>query len=214
MSGPRGKNVWTLDRIYLLAQCFACGDSMDEIARMLGCFTHCEDNGRNAVIGKVKRLRESAKSEAEQNFWSRGSGRVINKRSAPRKKGGQFVFRKTYAKNAQSQPLSPLERDTTIDSVFVPAITVSDEEVQNAFVRQLITGKAPDYERVNWSKSASTASDDTDDHKCTETVSGMVPCGKPSVTRTARCVAHGGNAIALIKLTGQERLQMRARETD
>ena len=50
-------DVWTDAREKQLATLWAAGKSCSKIAAELGCFGHCRDGGRSAVIGKIHRLK-------------------------------------------------------------------------------------------------------------------------------------------------------------
>src|SRR3989344_605315 len=59
-------------------QLWANGYSCAKIAEKMGCFKHCDDGGRNAVAGIVRRMRENAEALNdldELRFWSRGKPR-------------------------------------------------------------------------------------------------------------------------------------------
>jgi GcrA cell cycle regulator len=76
--------TWTRERTELLKRYWADGESASRIAFLLGGFEHCDDGGRNAVIGKVHRLklagRETAVSSrpprpretADRVAWNKG----------------------------------------------------------------------------------------------------------------------------------------------
>jgi GcrA cell cycle regulator len=49
--------VWTEARVSRLTALWAAGMSCSQIAASLGCFAHCDDGGRSAVIGKIHRLK-------------------------------------------------------------------------------------------------------------------------------------------------------------
>jgi GcrA cell cycle regulator len=49
--------IWTDDRIEQLTKLWAKGLSCRKIADEMGCFSHCFDGGRSAVIGKIHRLK-------------------------------------------------------------------------------------------------------------------------------------------------------------
>jgi GcrA cell cycle regulator len=49
--------VWTQARVSRLTALWAAGMSSSQIAADLGCFDHCQDRGRSAVIGKIHRLK-------------------------------------------------------------------------------------------------------------------------------------------------------------
>lgn len=49
--------VWTEARVDILKDRWEKGCSASDIARELGCFSHCDDGGRSAVIGKIHRLK-------------------------------------------------------------------------------------------------------------------------------------------------------------
>jgi GcrA cell cycle regulator len=56
--------TWTRERVELLKRCWAEGESASRIASLLGGFDHCDDGGRNAVIGKVHRLKLAGRETA------------------------------------------------------------------------------------------------------------------------------------------------------
>lgn len=49
--------VWTEPRVELLTTAWKAGLSAGKIADQLGCFSHCDDGGRSAVLGKIHRLK-------------------------------------------------------------------------------------------------------------------------------------------------------------
>lgn len=51
-----GEKTWTDERVADLTRMWADGDSAGQIAAALGCFGHCADGGRSAVLGKITRL--------------------------------------------------------------------------------------------------------------------------------------------------------------
>lgn len=55
--GMNFNEVWTGDRIERLKILWASGMSCSQVAAALGCFGHCMDGGRSAVIGKISRLK-------------------------------------------------------------------------------------------------------------------------------------------------------------
>jgi GcrA cell cycle regulator len=56
--------TWTRERTELLKRYWAEGESASRIALLLGGFEHCDDGGRNAVIGKVHRLKLAGRETA------------------------------------------------------------------------------------------------------------------------------------------------------
>lgn len=56
--------TWTRERVEFLKHCWARGESASRIAFLLGGFDHCDDGGRNAVIGKVRRLKLASRETA------------------------------------------------------------------------------------------------------------------------------------------------------
>jgi GcrA cell cycle regulator len=56
--------TWTRERTELLKRYWADGESASRIAFLLGGFEHCDDGGRNAVIGKVHRLKLACRETA------------------------------------------------------------------------------------------------------------------------------------------------------
>jgi GcrA cell cycle regulator len=56
--------TWTKERVELLKRYWADGESASRIAFLLGGFEHCDDGGRNAVIGKVHRLKLAGRETA------------------------------------------------------------------------------------------------------------------------------------------------------
>ncbi|MBR0693618.1 GcrA family cell cycle regulator [Bradyrhizobium lablabi] len=52
----RALDVWTEERVAQLTKLWASGLSCSQIAEAMGCFAHCGDRGRSAVIGKIHRL--------------------------------------------------------------------------------------------------------------------------------------------------------------
>ncbi len=51
------RGEWTDDRVDLLRKLWAEGLSASHIAHRMGCFRHCADGGRSAVLGKAHRLK-------------------------------------------------------------------------------------------------------------------------------------------------------------
>jgi GcrA cell cycle regulator len=49
--------VWTETRVARLTELWANGFSCSHIAADLGCFAHCRDGGRSAVVGKIHRIK-------------------------------------------------------------------------------------------------------------------------------------------------------------
>lgn len=57
MNMPIRNDTWTEERVAKLKELWETGQSCSQIAASLGCFDHCFDRGRSAVIGKIHRLK-------------------------------------------------------------------------------------------------------------------------------------------------------------
>lgn len=73
MNGVIRNEVWTVERVDQLKSLWAAGHSCAQIASDLGCFAHCFDRGRSAVIGKVHRLKLPVPAS---KTYKRGNQRV------------------------------------------------------------------------------------------------------------------------------------------
>lgn len=70
-NAAKSSSVWSEPRIELLKRCWAEGMSASQTARRLGGFTHCEDGGRSAVIGKIHRLGLAGRQVRERKTVAR-----------------------------------------------------------------------------------------------------------------------------------------------
>ncbi len=208
-----GDSVWTEPRIIDLVFFWASGMSAKDIAAEFDCFADCQDSGRNAILGKIARLRETSANDRERTFWSRGQrtgGTMkVRKQKRPRAAGTRTVSASTTTvkTSKKSHELTADEKTSLIDSIVVPAVTVTDEEVAAAFRQRMLFGKASDDDlpSLSWSSSRSVGhhGDSQATVKCTQEVVGMMPCGQSVVGNTARCELHGGRRIIGVKITGE-----------
>ena len=213
MSFRRTTVVWSVVRDQALRSHWEAGLSTSLIAAELGGFDHCQDGGRNAVIGRVKRHRDAAKTDADKAFWSREKSiapheqKVRTTRSA--RPGKPKTESRPKTDGETGSELTHEQKVRLIDSVPAPDLTTTREESDEAFRKRMLYGRfegEPTDRLVSWGHGR---------HggrrvsvwvpKCTESMPGMVPCGQSVVHRTARCVLHGGADISRIKLTGQDK---------
>ena len=89
-------SVWTLERVDRLKQLWADGLSASDIARSMGCFSHCDDGGRHAVIGKVHRLGLANRVTATRPKIH-GTPRAKRKYTKPRNKPFSYAKRESMA---------------------------------------------------------------------------------------------------------------------
>ncbi len=94
------ESVWNDERVKLLRKLWPSAMSATEIAAKLGCFSHCTDGGRSAVIGKAHRLKLLSK----MTVTSRRRGSV--KMRAPAWKPNAVIPAVQEPWQTQSAPLS------------------------------------------------------------------------------------------------------------
>ena len=107
-------SVWTLERVDRLKQLWADGLSASDIARSMGCFSHCDDGGRHAVIGKVHRLGLASRVTTTRPKIH-GTPRAKRKYTKPRNK--PFSYAKPRSKLSdlfQAEPYVPPAEELVI----------------------------------------------------------------------------------------------------
>lgn len=80
------KDLWPPEREQMLRELWAKGLRASEIAKRMGCFSHCQDGGRLAVVGKAHRLGLAGRRSGEAAGWAKGAKYVAPK-STPWKPG-------------------------------------------------------------------------------------------------------------------------------
>lgn len=203
---------WTKERDTEIALLWWKGLVLSDIAAKLPYLSVFDDGGKNAVTGRINRLRNKSESDAERKFWSRGkSGFVSNavheKKKRIEKAGDEKepkISRLVVQKfSEKSGTLAHTEKISLIDTVIVPPITVTDAEVNAALRKRMLYGNGSDDNyHVSWHKPREFHVEDSEYiPRCTETVSDG-PCGIEAVKGTARCERHGGKDIKNVKKTG------------
>jgi hypothetical protein len=137
----RHRARWTIGHVAELALCCAQGLTAYEIAEKLGIFTHCNDGGRCAVLGKIDRMRDAATDDAERLFWtcSENLARGVRKKRSSRPRVVAIQRKPPTPKRPRSRKLSLQERMALIDSVVIPRLPApTDDEVRIAHAREVI----------------------------------------------------------------------------
>ncbi len=98
--------TWTRERTELLKRFWAEGGSASRIAFLLGGFDHCDDGGRNAVIGKVHRLKLAGRETVEACRPPR-----------PRKTTDRVAWNKSERMERAPQPAAPQAPPKPIEPV-------------------------------------------------------------------------------------------------
>ena len=111
--------MWTDERVELLKKLWAEGHSASQIARQLGGVT------RNAVIGKVHRLKLSAR--AKSTVTTKRVKKADGEDTAPRSKMSQ-----SGGSSARVQPIAhgsaALNLDTMADAIAEAHVQISDDK--------------------------------------------------------------------------------------
>jgi GcrA cell cycle regulator len=102
--------IWTRERTDLLKCYWAEGESASRIAFLLGGFDHCDDGGRNAVIGKVHRLKLAGRETAA----SSRSPRPTDDRIAWNKDKRMERKPRPAEPQAPPKPIEPVSLDISI----------------------------------------------------------------------------------------------------
>jgi GcrA cell cycle regulator len=102
--------IWTRERTNLLKRYWAEGESASRIAFLLGGFDHCDDGGRNAVIGKVHRLKLAGRETAA----SSRSPRPTDDRIAWNKDKRMERKPRPAEPQAPPKPIEPVSLDISI----------------------------------------------------------------------------------------------------
>lgn len=115
-------SIWTEDRLEQLKTLRTTGLSAGRIADEMGCFGYCQDGGRNAVIGKIFRLKLSlppgeARRRMSEGAFLRNSRRVSTVRLT--KPASRAPARTSLASSA-----APLAPDVPDDERYGPYIQV------------------------------------------------------------------------------------------
>jgi hypothetical protein len=108
------------------------GLSAAAIAAEMGCFKHCEDGGRSAVIGQVGRLRKKAEKEqkpGDVQFWSRGARKGASSKSRTVKSDSvRASSLKNRVKNAKLK---------AAETVVVPYTPPTEAEIRTAAAHEI-----------------------------------------------------------------------------